>query len=542
MKVKIILIFIIFLAATLRLYRLGSFPATLYGDEQAFAYNAYSILMTGKDEYGISYPLQFRSFNDYKAPVPVYLLVPFIKIMGLNNFSVRFPIAIASVISVILSCLLAGLFLNRRSSLIVAFFMAVSPWHIHLSRGYFEATLSLAFFLAGIYLFLAAKDRLKYLFGGMLFFALSIYSYFTPRILLPFFLVFMIIFGLKYRLSGQENMMKVKKYLISLVFLIIISFPMVYATFFGQGLSRFNKLSTGMEGIVTETVNIERRATSLPQNWSRLFHNKIQVRLRLIKDNYLEHFSANFWYIYGDNSLRYFTGNMGMFYLAEFPFLLIGLYCLWKEKRSAAIFFSGWLLLAPIPAALVGRSFAVRSLAMLPAPFIFVAYGIRTVMYSDKIIKFRSIFAVMAAIITISSLGSLLIRYYKEYPVYAATWWGWENKAEIDYAKAREDDFDMIFLSDFYTGLPLAFATYNRLDPEGYRAALKNPVILADGRRFIQFGKYFIGSLDLNNERLSKHLIPPRSLYIGRPEEAESGENITAPDDGRVLFHIHKTK
>ena len=89
MSKKLLLLLILLLSLFLRFYRLGEFPATLYGDEQAFAWNAYNILKTGKDEYGIPHPLQFRSFNDYKAPIPVYLLVPFIKYITFKSLSLR---------------------------------------------------------------------------------------------------------------------------------------------------------------------------------------------------------------------------------------------------------------------------------------------------------------------------------------------------------------------------------------------------------------------------------------------------------------------
>lgn len=541
MKLKFILFLVLVLASLLRIYKIGEFPATLYGDEQAFAYNAYSILLTGKDEYGVSFPLQFRSFNDYKAPIPVYILVPSIKLLGLNPFAVRLPVVAAAVITVILTFLLTRLFFGNKISLLASFLLAVSPWHVHLSRGYFEATISLMFFAGGVYFFIKSRSDLLLIIVSQIFFAGAIYSYFTPRILLPVFLVFLLTYSCFFWRREMPFKLWIRNNLLGFIFLVFLSVPLLHATFLGLGLSRLNKLSESMDRTVTESINRERNATNLPLNIRGLFHNKFLVRLRLIKNYYIEHLSPNFWYIYGDNSLRYFTGNMGMFYLLEFPFMIIGLYSLWREKRRAAIFFLGWLLLAPIPATLVGRSFAVRSLAMLPAPFIFVAYGIIKVINIIKNIKVRRIFLICITVFFAVSLGSLLIRYYLEYPVYAATWWGWENKAAIDYAKEREINYNFIFLSDFYTGMPLAFATYNQIHPDIYRFAVENPVTLSDGRHFIQFGKYYIGSLDLDKERLNKGIIPPKSLYIGRPEETESGENINAPDDNRVIYRIYKT-
>jgi len=540
MKNKLFIFLIIGLALLLRLYKLGSFPPTLYGDEQAFAWNAYNILLTGEDEYGTPYPLQFKSFNDYKAPIPVYLLVPFIKGLGLNAFAIRLPVAIASVLTVLIIYYLSRSFFNKKISLIISFLMAVSPWHMHLSRGFFEATLALLWFILGIYFLIKSGGKLKLILIGIIFFTLSLYTYFTPRILVPFFLVFLI-FYIPYTSGFSKKIMI--NFFIGIFFLIILSLPLIKMTIFDKGFSRFNKLTETNSAIVIDTVGRERYASNLPPNWRSFFHNKMTAWYRLIKNNYLEHLSINFWYLYGDNSLRYFTGNMGMFYLLELPFFLIGLYTLWREKRETSIFFIGWILLAPIPAAIVGRSFAVRSLSMLPAPFIFVGYGLhKSFLFLSEKLRYKSPFSAIIAIGYALFLGTLLIRYYWEYPVYAATWWGWENKAAIDYAKKSESDYDRIFISDFYTGAPLAFAVYTAYDPVEFRKAVNNPVTMVDDRHLIRLGKYYFGSLDIDKERLKKGIIPPKSLYIARPEEADSGETINAPDDNRVIFKVYRTQ
>lgn len=526
----------------MRAWNLDKFPKTLYGDEQAFAWNAYNILKTGRDEYGTPYPLQFRSFDDYKAPIPVYLMVPFIKIWGLKTYSIRLPIVLASLLTVIVTYFLARLFFRRKIALLSVFLLSISPWHIHLSRGFFESTLALFLFVAGVYFILKSRDKLLWLILGMFFFGLSVYSYFTPRILVPIFLVFLFVWIKYFDTSGKEGIKAGRNFIIGTIFLIVLSIPLIKSTVFDQGFSRFNKLTAANKSIVEETVRQERNATNLSEKWNVLFHNKAVIWVRLIKNNYLDHLSPNFWYIYGDNSLRYFTGNMGMFYLLEFPFLIFGLYHLWREKRSAAVFVSGWIIFASIPASLVGRPFAVRSLAILPVPFFIVSFGIYKITNFINKEKIRKIFLSVLSFGFTISLGSLLIRYYLEYPVYAATWWGWENKAALDMAKENELLYDNIFISDFYTGSTLAFAVYNQYDPILYRYALSHPVVLADGRSFVKLGKYYFGSLDINSPRLSQNIIPPRSLYIGRPEEADSGETINAPDDGRIIFKVHRTK
>ena len=70
-------------------------------DEAALGYNAYSLLKTGKDEYGTRWPLALRSFDDYKPPLYAYLAIPTVKYLGLSTYSVRLPAAINGVLGVI---------------------------------------------------------------------------------------------------------------------------------------------------------------------------------------------------------------------------------------------------------------------------------------------------------------------------------------------------------------------------------------------------------------------------------------------------------
>src|SRR3989338_673758 len=106
LKNNLSLIFIIILATILRFYQIGQIPPSLDWDETAHGYNAYSILKTGRDEYGYKFPFSFRSFDDYKPPIYTYLVVPSVAIFGLNDFAVRFPSAALGTLAVIFTYLM----------------------------------------------------------------------------------------------------------------------------------------------------------------------------------------------------------------------------------------------------------------------------------------------------------------------------------------------------------------------------------------------------------------------------------------------------
>src|SRR6266851_3228581 len=93
-KHKLLLGLIVLIALLLRLVNLGGNPPSLSWDEAAWGYNAYSLGIDGRDEFGRFLPLDYlESFGDFKPPVYAYLDVIPVKIFGLTEFATRFPSA-----------------------------------------------------------------------------------------------------------------------------------------------------------------------------------------------------------------------------------------------------------------------------------------------------------------------------------------------------------------------------------------------------------------------------------------------------------------
>jgi len=136
------IILVLLLASVIRLWDLSNTPISLYWDEMDVGYQAYSILNTGKDYFGNFLPLTPHSFADFRAPVFIYLTIPFIQVFDLTALGVRLPAAVAAVVSIYLIFLVAKEILeNKKLALIAALILAFSPWHIHYSRMSFEATI-----------------------------------------------------------------------------------------------------------------------------------------------------------------------------------------------------------------------------------------------------------------------------------------------------------------------------------------------------------------------------------------------------------------
>src|SRR3990167_10691408 len=95
------LILVFILGIFVYFYKLDKIPSGFYIDEALPGYNAYSILKTGKDEYGKFLPLLFRFYGSYNPPLYTYLTVFPIAAFGLSVFSVRFVSALAGLLSAI---------------------------------------------------------------------------------------------------------------------------------------------------------------------------------------------------------------------------------------------------------------------------------------------------------------------------------------------------------------------------------------------------------------------------------------------------------
>src|SRR3989344_2404648 len=101
---KLLLFSITILAAILRFYQLGSNPPSLTWDEVAWGYNAYSLSVDAKDEFGKFLPITYlESFGDFKPPAYAYLTVIPVMFFGLSEFAVRFPSALFGTLTVLLT-------------------------------------------------------------------------------------------------------------------------------------------------------------------------------------------------------------------------------------------------------------------------------------------------------------------------------------------------------------------------------------------------------------------------------------------------------
>ena len=462
----LLLLLIISMGLFLRLYRLGSYPP-LNADEAAIGYNAWSLIKTGRDEHGEAWPLHFKSFGDYKPGGYFYIVLPFIKLLGLNEWAVRLPSALMGVAAIYLVYKLALLlWVDEWLGIIWAFVLAVSPWHLHFSRGGWESNAALFFIILGTYLFfLSIKLKRKFTLNfqlSILSFIVAMYIYHSARLVVPALGLGLVIFN--WHLFWQRRKQMV--FLLAAAFLLLV--PLMVSFLRGGAEARFSGV-----GLLADSGPIWRANELINQHnnltIARIFHNKPVLYGILFANKYFSHFSGNFLFIDGDTVPRSKVPDMGMMHIFEFLFLAIGMWVWLRAVKKTK--YLPWLLLltAPLASALTFQApSALRALPMVIPLTFFVAYGIKKVLgFRPKCCPSLCARSLGGAITLLYIWGlaywgnQYFVQYLKRYPS------AWPNfKPEAQWIKKNGHNYKKICIKGDYDQPYILTLFYLKYPPE----------------------------------------------------------------------------
>jgi 4-amino-4-deoxy-L-arabinose transferase-like glycosyltransferase len=403
---KFLPIVIVFLALILRLYHFTLDPPPAYSDEVAIGYNAYSILTTGKDEWGTPYPVLFRSFGDYKPPVYIYTVAFFEKFLGPTDLAVRLPAALFGTLTVlVLFFLVKELGFTDLLGYCATFLLAISPWHLQFTRAGFEASQALFFVVTGVWLFIkSTKNNIWWLLLSMLVFSLATMTYHNARVFLPLFVP--VLFFL-YRTDFKK---KIKHVLIILCLTLVFNLPNLPSWVSPEGRARLTS-----ESILNESGNL---ITNLQQN-------------------FVANYSLDYLFFRGDQAGRHSVKKLGETFVWQLPFYLVGLYLLIKKRDKTSFIILGWLLFSGFPAAITRISpHALRGLLMV-IPL--------TIICTIAIIKIKKYWWIFLPVILFNLFLYLHVYYYHYPRAYAADWSDGVEET-VKYLAANQNKYDQIFV------------------------------------------------------------------------------------------------
>ncbi len=509
----------------MRVIALSNHPTGFTPDEASFGYDAYSILKTGKDQWGRSFPLSLRSFGDYKLPLYAYLDIPFVAVFGLNEFAVRLPNAILGSLSIlVVYFLVKEVFKRQNLAILTALLLAISPWHIPMSRGAFEANLTTFLLPLALFFFFKACSfsprelkRAKLFVLSALIFGLNLFSYHSARLLTPLLLLGLIWFN--------RSRLDFKRCLPGLIVFCPFLLLAGYSLFFGAG-SRLS--SAGIFSLASNVRDARYSAVlaGLPDFTARIFNNKLTFVFSTFLRNYFSYFSPQFFFSQGPGEGTYgMLPGKGVLYTFEL-FLLLAFVWAWltgKIKKLNWLIF--WIFISPIPAALsIGPGYAAnRVLFMVPALQIISGIGGIYLYFElkEKLPKyFQKLIIPGASLILLVSFAFFLEDYFVQQPATQAKAMIYGTREIMEYLGLIEGEYEEIIFTKKISEPQIFVAFYKKIEPAQIQEQSGNwkfeekGLIWLDQLDVYHLDKYTFKTIDWKLDLLKQNV-----LVIGSPEE-----------------------
>lgn len=551
-KFLILAILITLFGLALRLWRLGSVPVSLTWDEAAWGYNGYSLLKTGRDEYGQFLPFVLKSFGDYKPALYAYLVAISELFFGLNELAVRLPAALFGSLGIFLICLLIReLFSPFKGKeivgLLASFVLATTPWHFHFSHSGWEASVLITFLLLGIWLFLKGKkENEKWYYLSAFVFGLSFYLYQGGKLLVP-----LIVFGLWLFFRKKIKQISRKSLIACLLILFIFALPIYSVLLTGEG-GRLKVMSLfSYPRSQEEAISLAEQAGTTPQSWQyQLFHGEHHYYLRGFLGRYLNHFSGWFLFFEGDKTNhRHSVPNIGMLnYLAIF-FLPLGAFYLIKKKLKNQGLIWYLLLISPLPASLTRDLVqAHRNLLMVIPLTILTAFGIYGFFQSFK--KLSSLIKWGIVVIFLSvwlfSFSYYLDQFFIHGPIKSSEEWLYGYREAVNFVAEYQNEYNNVVFTRQYGQPYIYYLFYTAYPPQEYQVQAK---LIKDPEGDVGFvsklGKIEFRDIYWPGDRFIKN-----SLFVGTSEEipltdVQEGESRVLEEidflNGKTAFRIVET-
>ncbi len=520
-RAAFLLLLICFASFFLTIYKQSDVPVCTNADEAAFGYNAFSILKTGRDEYGTFLPLRLKSFGDNKLPLYSYLSVPFIEIFGLNNLGIKGLNMLVSFLLPLAVYFLTKELLGKKSYGLVAALLTALSLSTHITaRQTHESVVSLLMSVSMFIFYLRAmrttkpKDVVLFLVAA----ALSLLSYHPAR-LLALFLVASHFFTLFIAPKIERKKILVLGGFFVAVLVLFLSVDVFYNP------SRISNL------LFVNSPGFSLRINELRgEGASRLVYNKLTLGTKELVFQNLAYFSPQFLLSRGDENYRFGYPGMSIITFVEFLFLFIGLYYLFKNKSSNRFFLLALLMVAPLSGSLSWAGISLtRALFLFAVIFMIAGYGaVEFIREVPKKYKAMTIGALvfLQLLGLFSSWDFYLNHYPKRAIVIRSEECGYKELSE--YIKNNYSKYKKFYITK-QNGEPYIHLLYNlQYTPEKYQSQAH--LTAPDQYGFGQVERFDKFVFSLPNELNEKNVV-----YVGYPEEIKSRPGFNVESDSKKL-------
>jgi 4-amino-4-deoxy-L-arabinose transferase-like glycosyltransferase len=472
----------------LRIFKLGILPIGLNADEASIGYEAYSLLKTGADRWGIKLPPYFLSFGSGQNTLYAYLSVPFLYFFDLSQTSIRLLSATLGLATLPLVYYLAKMLLQNRIIIFICVILYLfDPYLFMISRWALEYNILPFFVLLSILIFnnsfkiitennsfdIWQKTTILVSFPTL---ALIIYTYASAIFIIPFFILLVFIYFWK------EIWANKKLFSFSILLFLVLLSPFI--------------LFILKNHILKTAIPFEQY---LPFEIPKMLSNREEVykglgkNLAIIKKNFIFLFSGFKEFDRAFNTTKFYQPHLFLL------FSLVGLSYLGynsfskQKKHFAILFFWSICCLVPFLFFEMNLNRSVHLQAVIP---ILAALGLYFVFENIVDFNFRKYLTI--ALFVLFSFQSVLFfgEYFNRFPSYDQ--FEQDFEPAIKAANSQKKGEEKIAVSAYLVFNYLFVNFYQKYPPAQFQKTLKANYTHPNVAVYSYDGYYILG--DFANE------------------------------------------
>ncbi|MCR4326588.1 MAG: glycosyltransferase family 39 protein [Candidatus Roizmanbacteria bacterium] len=467
-KTILVLAVAMIICLALHLVRFSASPPGFNADEAAYGYNAYSILKTGKDEFGTPLPLlRLRSYGDNKLPGYMYATIPSVALLGLNEFSVRLPTIMSALLLVLVIYLLAREATNHEATArIAALLAAITPSLNMLSRHAHESVLMTLLISISAWCMLRIINQKNnlwwYSLGAVIAASFALYTYHSARI---FYAVMIPTLGYMLWRSHKKTV-----FMVSLLVACLFIIPFTIA-----------ELSTPPSRLANLFIGTNTGVAAMQQELAIMsgkspFSTMVFVVGNEIMNRYVSYFSPQYLAYHGDTNVRFGYQSMGPLSLIELGFAILGIYWALRNYQKRGVWvLLGIFLITPIPGALTWQEYSViRTYTLFVPLIIFAAIGITmavgAIKNKQKIWSYGLALILLGHIALTARTWEYFLVHYPSRALVIRTWEaGYSELAS--FVKQNYQTYDHFYITTDVGQSYMFLLFYLKYPPQDYQAA-----------------------------------------------------------------------
>ena len=345
-KYRIIILLLI--GSFLRILYIGKVPGNYnYFQDEAFsAYEAYSMVNYGIDSHGYHNPVYLETWGSGMSAVQCYFQTIFVRLLGFCPLAIRLPQALLGCITLLFFYLLIKEIAEERVAFWSTVILTIAPWHIIMSRWGLDCNYFIGFVTISLYLLITARNVVWKTILAAVFMGITLYSYASPWIVMPF-----LVYGVIIYLYIRKEI-TIKSIIIYTIILGIVAFPLFLFILVNMGF---------IPEIKTNIISIPKLSFFRSGDAKPSLANLKQL---------IVYFWTQYDYISYDAVLPY-----GTYYLFSNIFLVIGLVKDIVKRNKKAVIMWLWFLCAMVLGIMVQANFERINMLFLPLIY-FIGTGI----------------------------------------------------------------------------------------------------------------------------------------------------------------------